>query len=211
MAKSREALATAEEVELSSKVQTAIDKVKAPFMAYVRGSISLDQKRRDLAGPFMKAFGAWQAETQGTFVDFVRIFVPDLPEKTAEYKAHSAYAAADYLRREAAKASRAARTGANNDGTSAQTSPQDRPAPAGDTIARLTAAIMQILHTENQQNRFLEIMAAELNWDAKRVENLKAQIVNVAPVVEIKGRDLGHLRLSAPAPVDVEEAAEAEA
>lgn len=85
---------------LGSKVQKAIAAIKRPFMQYAEGFAKLSETRAELAPKFMKAFGLFQADEEGgSLADFVRQFDPSVPTESAEYRAHSTYMAADYLRR----------------------------------------------------------------------------------------------------------------
>jgi hypothetical protein len=196
MAKTQEATAaarnrgtaTAVETDLSAKVKNAMDAIKQPFMSFAKGLSAINQKRGELAPRFMKAFGFWQAETGGTFVQFVRAIDPSIGEKRDEYRNHPTYQAADYLRRLQGAAGRTQ----TNDGQEQvqQTSPTD-------ALARFMATLLNMI-PEGRHAVIKTAMEQELHWDTRRIENLFKTATNVVPIFEVRGRTLDNLTVRLP-------------
>ena len=85
------------DVVLSKKTTALLEEVKVGFGAFSSDFNLLTSGRAELAPRFMRAFEAWQKETAGTFVAFVRILDPALPNGRNDYRNHSSYQAALYL------------------------------------------------------------------------------------------------------------------
>lgn len=154
---------------LSTKVATLVDTLRIPFRAFVDGFESLTTARAELAPKFMKAFGAWTAETGGTFVGFVREMDPTVPESREGYRSHKAYQAADYLRRLSAPG-RLAREPVPLD---------QRPVTPLVALSRLVATVLVPLDTTGS------IYAAwlrECHWSDEQGERLKALAQREGPV-----------------------------
>lgn len=173
--------------DLSAKVDKAVKTIMAPFRAFVRNFGALAMSREELSPKFMKAFGLWQAETAGTFVEFVRFLVPDVPAQRAEYRNHRAYQAADYLRRLAGNAARRPRTAAER---------ATAPAPPTDVIARVFASLMEII-PDDRQDTIWSALQGQLHWTPRQVQRLQTQVKHVDPLVHIRAR-VENLRLSFP-------------
>jgi hypothetical protein len=188
MAKTATATLAETTPDLSSKVERAIDGIKKPFMSYVKDFTALAASREDLAPKFMKAFGLWQAETAGTFVDFVRMLVPEIGNSRNEYRNHRAYQAADYLRRLVGNANRRPRT---------QEERAAAPVAPTDALSRIMASLMTII-PEDQQQRIWTAMQSQLHWTDRQVNRLQTQVEHVDPLVQIQGR-VQNLRLRFPA------------
>lgn len=174
--------------DLSAKVKRAVDAIKKPFVQFTRDFAALAMKREDLAPKFMKAFGMWQAETAGTFVDFVRMLVPDVGNTRAEYRNHRAYQSADYLRRIVGNANRKPRTAAER---------ASAPAPPTDAIARILASLLSVI-PEDRQSTIWDALGSQLHWTNRQVQRLQTQVEHVDPLVQIRAR-VENLRLSFPA------------
>lgn len=82
---------------VSKKTQTLLDEVKAGFGHFTADFNLLMSSRAELAPRFMRALTAWQAETGGTFIAFVRILDPAMPHARNDYRNHRSYQAALYL------------------------------------------------------------------------------------------------------------------
>jgi hypothetical protein len=188
MAKTHAATVAETTPDLSAKVSKAIDAIKKPFASYVKDFTSLAARREELAPQFMKAFGMWQAETAGTFVDFVRHLVPEIPATRAEYRSHRAYQAADYLRRLVGNAQRRPRTMAER---------QEAPAPPTDALSRILASFMPLL-PDNQKAHLWEALESQLHWTPRQIQRVQTQVEHVDPLVEIRGRTIENLRVSIP-------------
>lgn len=175
--------------DLTAKVRKAVDAIKKPFTTYVKDFAALAASRETLAPMFMKACGLWQAETAGTFVDFVRFLVPEIPATRAEYRSHRAFQAADYLRRLQGNAARRPRTTAER---------ATAPAPPTDAISRLLAALVPII-PDSQQANLWNALKTELHWTDRQVQRIQTQVEHVDPLFEIRGRSLDTFKVTIPA------------
>jgi hypothetical protein len=198
------------EITLSAATKRAIEAIKRPFNDVVKAGIVLDQKRRDLALPFMKAFGAWQSEMAENghrvgFTDFVRMLHPELPQKRAEYRGHPVYNAALYLQRLGSGAAEQNRAGAGgNNQTEAE-----RPAPPTDVIAMLLATVAQFVPAKQMATVF-DSLKENAHWNDERITTIAKRMENVEALVDVKGRSLENLRLSIHVPEQVEETEQAD-
>lgn len=84
---------------LSARLRALIQRVRRPFMAFSEGFQALTTSRAQLAPEFMRAHATYQQEVGGSFVSFVRLLDPSLPEDREGYRNHRSYQAAEYLRR----------------------------------------------------------------------------------------------------------------
>ena len=173
--------------DLSAKVTKAVDLIKRPFIQFVKDFQALAQSREELAPKFMKAFGMWQAETAGTFVDFVRLLAPDVGKTRNEYRNHRAYQSADYLRRLVGNARRQPLTQAERAAA---------PASPTDSLARVMASLLTII-PEDQHERVWKAMTDSLHYTDRQVTRLQTQVEHVDPLVRIQGQ-VQRLRLSFP-------------
>lgn len=178
---------------LKARTSRLIENIRAPFKTHVTMFGHMDEKAADLAPDFMKAFRAWEAETEGSFVTFVRLFDDTIPANrdpdpkdrgNQGYKNHRAYRAADYLRRLVP-------------GEEAEREKPDRdaPLPVSEAFVRLLAAIVALI-PGNQVEKLWEIIGSELHWSEGKVTTLRTQVEEVEPLVEAK-TDRGHLSVEA--------------
>lgn len=84
---------------LSARLRALITRIRRPFMAFSEGYQALTQSRSQLAPEFMRAYGTYMNEVGGSFVSFVRLLDPEVPEDREGYRNHRSYQAAEYLRR----------------------------------------------------------------------------------------------------------------
>lgn len=183
-----------EEKELSAKVQKAVDEIKSQFTGFVRSFEALEAKRGDLAPKFMKAANMWQAETGGTFIDFVRFLVPEVGETVKEYKAHRAYQAADYLRRKAAGPRNLG--GDVTQGAGGNAGPGTTQETPMVVLERLLASLLPSI-PEKAQEQIYAALKESSNWTDNRIETLRTRVDEVDPLVEIKGRSLDRITFKA--------------
>lgn len=185
---------TANDEQLSGKVRKQVDAIRKPFLAFTKNFAALAQSREELAPKFMKTFGAWQAITGGTFVDFVRYLVPDLGATRQEYRTHRAYQAADYLRRLISTQQQRDRRPAN---------PEERAQGAVtpiDAVARLIKALMPLVQ-QDQQQRLWDAMYTQLHWTDRQVHRVQNLVQEVNPLVVARpqrGQELPMLRIMIP-------------
>lgn len=170
---------------LSTKTQKLIDAIRPQFVAFAGGFASMLTSRLELAPKFMRAFGAWQADTAGTFVQFIRTLDASIPETRADYRTHSAYQAADYLRRLVAQQERAK---ADRTGAAEGTARKVAVTPL-DAVARLLAAF---LPNVNDKMKLWAMLGAELNWTERQISRVQhmAETMPALPLKAPKGTDI---------------------
>lgn len=180
------------EPQLKRGTTRLIEDVRRPFHAHVTAFGTMHRKSVELAPSFMRAFGAYQADTGGTFVAFVRLFDDTVPpnrdpdpneRSNIGYRNHPTYRAADYLRR-LAPLERAA-----------EVEDHERPAGMSEAFVRLLAAIVTLI-PEAQRARLWAIVGDELHWTERRVETLRTEVEQAEPLVEA-GISKHHLTVSA--------------
>lgn len=181
---------------LSARVRSAVDKVRGNFTAFVRDFAALSVNRAELAPSFMRAFGLYQAETGGTFVDFVRLLDSTVGTTRVEYRAHKAYQAADYLRRLVATQSRAVRL------TDEQRAEQraTAPVPPVEGMARLMRAFLPLV-PEDQKQKLWDSLHVCLHWSDRQVSRVRDLVEDVSPLIVVRsprGSIMPSLRLSVP-------------
>lgn len=84
---------------LSAKLANVIDNLRRPFKAFVSDFQTLTTSRAELAPAFMQAYDLYEAETEGTFIQFCRLVDPAIPADREHYRHDASYQAATYLRR----------------------------------------------------------------------------------------------------------------
>lgn len=180
-------------VRLSAKVRNAVDAIREPFGTFVAEYSALAVRREELAPRFMKSFGLWQAETGATFVDFVRVLVPDLGTSRKEYRAHRAYQAADYLRRLAAAVTRAPLSASE---AAAEVQARTRPAKPSEGLARVLASMLALLDPAAQAIVWIAVHDG-LHWGDRQVADLQTAVQDAQPLVKLtapRGQHLPTLR-----------------
>lgn len=188
MAKSVVQSAVSQEVappQLSAKVTRQIDAIRGSFSSYVRDFTALVERRAELAPKFMKAFGAYQAETGMTFVSFCRQLDPTIPEAQKEYRNHRAYQAAEYLRRLVARAAQK-RTAAEEGETST------RPIPPMDALARFLASIIPSIA---DPSKLWSVLETECHWSDRQVNRLKTVVEQSHPLIHLQGVKNARIRI----------------
>lgn len=196
------------EVRLSAKTTRAVDVIRVTFRAFVTDFARITVSREELAPKFMKTFNQWQAESGGTFVDFIRLLVPDVPHDREGYRAHSAYQAADYLRR---LVQQEARTGSTP--TERAEAIRNRPVSPRVALARIVASIMPLIDPSALEALW-KAMHDQLNWSDGQVAGIKTLVTDETPLVRIRAPRGIHLadhtlRLTAaPAPAQQTEETE---
>lgn len=156
--RSKKATTTTEGNALTVKVSKLLAELEPPFLAFAEGFAHLSTARSELAPQFMQACRAWQRETHGTFVAFVRLFDSTVPLHRAGYRAHTTYAAADYLRRLRNK-----RRG--------QSVPiEQRSVSPLVALARLVATVMPVV---DPTGTIWAAFVKAMNWSDEQAERLK--------------------------------------
>lgn len=185
--------------ELSAKVKRAVTAITAPFKAFTRQFAAMSIRREELAPKFMNAARLWMAETNHSFVEFVRFLDPNVGGTRNEYRSHRTYQAADYLRRLDQNLRRKSQTAAGGGRA------VDAPAPPTDVVARILGSLMEIIPEERQQEVW-DSMASQLHWTPRQIQRLQTQVEHVDPLVHIRAR-VENLRLSFPVTEEAEEQA----
>jgi hypothetical protein len=170
--------------QLSRRTSKRIEDIRAPFRTHVTAFGHMDEKAQDLAPDFMRAFNAWKAETDGTFVTFVRMFDEDVPPNrdpdpkdrtNLGYRNHRTYRAADYLRRLVAAPEEGAEGVERGD--------REGPSSVSEAFVRLLSAIVALI-PGNQVDKLWGLIGSELHWSERRVASLREQVQDVEPLVE---------------------------
>lgn len=143
---------------LSIKTRNLVDAIREQFFAFVDQFQQMTISRAELAPKFMRAFAAWQLESGGTFVGFVRLLDPKIPEGRDAYRRTPTYQAADYLRRLLAQADR-------------EPIPEEnRPVSAYLALARLVATVLPAV---DPTGVIWQAFVREMNWSEAAAERLK--------------------------------------
>lgn len=171
---------------LSAGLRRTVVNLRQSFIAYTEDFRLVNESRAELAPKFMKAFAAYQQETGGGFLPFVRLFAPDMPENSRPnadnegYINHAAWQAANYLKRLADQQARAA--------TTPQQRAQDianRPVPPTVAVARLVKAIMPLIQP-NAEMQIWEALREQLNWPERMVERIRKEAKVIEPLVILR-------------------------
>lgn len=168
---------TVEPTKQPGKVtQRLIDAVREPFMNYLGQYTGLQATRTRLAPQFMKAFNAWAAETEGSFVAFVRLFDPSVPTRSDEYRNHQTYQSAEYLKRRANElAQRREREEAGEPVAGATGIGAEAPATPITALARFVAMVLPLIAFEDQ-SKIWEFFETDFGWTKRRVDTLKGLV-----------------------------------
>jgi hypothetical protein len=173
----------------SKATQKLIDAVREPFVAYTQQYVALGQTRSKLAPPFMKAYNSWAGETGGSFVAFVRLFDATVGLKSDEYRNHSTYQAAEYLRRRArdiaAAQEVAAAEAAGELPVGAAGVGADAPATPMDALARFVAMVLPLIAHEDQP-KVWQFFTTEYNWSERRVSALREMVEAAKPFATVR-------------------------
>lgn len=155
---------------LSARTRGLIDGLREPFTTFVDDFSSLMQtSRAELAPRVMRVFNTYKAETDGTFVDFVRQLDASVPSDRDKYRAHRSYQAADYLRRLVAQAPRA---------LTRKRGP--RPATPLVALARLIATVLPAVDPTGQ---VWAAFVKEMHWSAEQAKRLQKLAASQGAVV----------------------------
>ena len=84
---------------ISARLRNLVNQIRRPFLAFSEGLEALTTSRAQFAPQFMRAYGTYMNEVGGSFVGFVRLLDPSVPEDRESYRNHRSYQAASYLRR----------------------------------------------------------------------------------------------------------------
>lgn len=158
---------------LSAKVAKLVAGITPDFKAFTEQFGNTLESRAELAPKFMRAARAWQEETKGEFVAFVRLIDPSLPVERKAYRAHAAYAAADYLRRLVKRAEAPGSSQAND--------PSQRAATPLEALSRVCAAILPLF---GGNDLLWQALAAELHWSEAQVKRLQTLAKEAEPLLE---------------------------
>jgi hypothetical protein len=163
---------TAEIAALTARTQHAIDAVRSDFLAYAKDSAALGTKKSTLAPKFMRAFEAWEEETEGTFVSFVRLYDVKVPEDRDSYKSHPTYMAADYLRRLVAQAARP--------------KTKRRSASPLEALARTLALIVPALGDD--PTPLWDAFKSRLKWKDTQIHRLQSLVEHAEPLLNVNSK-----------------------
>ncbi len=175
---------------LGARVVKQIDAIREAFNSYTSQLAAITERRAEFAPKFMKVFHAWQAETKGTFVAFVRVLVPELPMDTKGYKGHVAHIAADNLR---TLYNRLERAKAGTPVERAQAIANKPVAPRAASV-RLIAGFLGLLDA-NALEALKRAMQEQLHWSEAVVDGFITEAGEASPLVRVrppKGINIEH-------------------
>lgn len=185
---------------LPAKLTKAIDTLRTTFRDFTDDFAALNLNREVLAPRFMKTFAQWQEATGGTFVDFVRILVPEVPGDREGYRAHPAYQSADYLRRIVQQEGREEETPVARAHRIASAPVNPRVA-----FARILGALLPLLSPETLPVLW-QAAADTLHWSEATIKGMQTLVESAPPLVTLRtprGVHVDHALRVIPAP-DVE-------
>lgn len=190
---------------LSTRIAKQIDGIRETFNGYTNGLKLVNERRADFAPKFMKVFNAWKDETQGNFVAFVRVLVPDLPMQRAGYIVHPAHVAADNLR---SLYNRLERARKRTPAEQAQAEASKPVAPRQASL-RLVASFLPYLEP-SALDALKKVMKEQLHWSDNVVETFVAEATEATPLLRVRvprGVHIEHALKVTPGPVPVSEPA----
>lgn len=156
-------------VQLSVKLTSVIDNLRRPFRAFVSEFKSLSLSRAELAPAFMEAFGHYEKETDGTFIQFCRLVDPSIPADREAYRNDPSYQAATYLRRLVQQAE--------------MQSPKKKRGPKPATpllaLARFVATVLPVV---DPTGAIWAAFVAEMHWSERQAARVQALGVKAGPV-----------------------------
>lgn len=158
---------------ITAATRKLVDSIRQPFTGFVSGMNTLLEARAKLAPAFMRAARAYIKDTNSTFIAFVRELDADVPVAQKDYRNHSTYNAAVYLKRLVEATERDKTT------TATRTGPHAVPPLA--SMARLIAAIKPLVPEDNLV-KLWEILASELHWSEAQKNRLQALVEEAEPL-----------------------------
>jgi hypothetical protein len=183
---------------LSARLRALLTRVRRPFMAFAEGFEALTTSRAQLAPEFMRAHATFQQEVGGSFVAFVRLIDPSVPEDREGYRNHRSYQAAEYLRRLVNQAEAIAERQRRRDAGEA-------PAPSPQTVA-LATVIATLLTLAPEADVQVWTMLEEIGLRPRQLSRLReltseAETINLeapAPVAQQLRASVATSRRAAP-------------
>lgn len=174
--------------KLSAPVQRQVQGMRERFSAYGAQFKAAWQSREELCEPFFKLFGAVQADTTCSFVQFVGLMDPDVPVDQRDdvteggrivkgYRSHPSYQAALYMQRLQQQRARAKTQAAN---------PQARVRNLNATqrLARVLATMIPLIR-ESEVERFWSGIGTELDLDTAGLNRLRKQVGEAEPILRV--------------------------
>lgn len=166
---------------LSPKVAHLVEDIRRPFMELSDLQGGLQRSAKTLAPRFMKAFGAWQTETGGTFIAFVMVLDPEVPADRAGYRGHSSYQSAEYLRRLMAAKTKPAEDAED---------PADRPATPFETLAVVLGTLADYVDMAAVWAAFEK----KLRWTPAQIRRLQQRVGESPPSLLGRVTNIQHRR-----------------
>lgn len=163
---------------LGLKVRNAVRDITDTFLSFAHSFAAVATKRDEFAPRFMKVFEMWQEETGGSLAAFCRLFDETVPEVTKDYKKHSTYMAADYLRRKVADAAREAEA-------SKRGRKRKKPASPRNALVRLVSSILP-LFAESERDHLVDALSKRLNWSDDQARNVVTQATEETPIIVVR-------------------------
>lgn len=188
---------------LSVRIVRMVDGIRSAFNDFTAEFKKVSERRAEFAPKFMKVFHAWQGETEGTFVAFVRVLVPELPMDTKGYKAHAAHIAADNLRSLYNRLER----GKKLTPVERAKAIQNKPVAPRAAYTRLMAAFLPLIDDTGKE-ALRKAMSEQLHWTEAQIKGIFADSDETTPLVRVKpprGVHIDHTLKLVPGPVPVAE------
>lgn len=165
---------------LSDETKRTISRVRGAWNEYVNAFATMTARRVDLAAPIMEAFASAFKDNGGklTFVDFLRVLDPSIPENRDDedgkvgYRNHRGYQAGIYLQRLHLAAMRA----------EAGPRRQRRRINATQQLARVLATILPLVRDVDALWRGVK---TEYQLDDEQIKRLRAATDAVQPLLKL--------------------------
>lgn len=171
-------------VDLKGAIKRTFEDLKKPVAALASSYGVFKEKASTLAPKVMGLYAKILAEASDagisfTFVDFVRLFDPALPEKAEDYRKAKSYYTLDYLRN-AQRPKRAGKQGQRDAAT--------------DETARLIATLLLVFKVEDHDTLWniiadeFRLSSGDASKKERRVKLLKARVEKAQPLIDLSKR-----------------------
>lgn len=151
----------------SAKLRAALDELRPEFQEVGKNLAQLTKRREELAPVFHKTYLLWKRETRRPFTAFVHELDPSMPVARKDYRHHSAYRAAEYLKTLA-------------------TDPESMKGARGLTALKMLAvtikSFLPLVGSRRDQLLALETLTKTTRWKERDINKLMAQVRRAKPI-----------------------------
>lgn len=191
---------------LTGKLRTQIDKLRDRMTGVVEATANFLKRRSEIVDDYMALWNVINTERAHAnpplkalnFVEYARLVDPSIPEKRDGddgYRIHSGYQAALYIQRLSREKDRRAKTGQAAAGTGTDEAGNAVGASGNrvqafspaQVVARLLASFLQVFTTPAVVAKMWEQVAAELKLTPEMLANLKGQVAETTPLIDLSG------------------------